>query len=133
VNSNFLLTFSTNIVMQRYYISSARELARLTSVQKSPILNHYGESISGAITIRGFHQEERFMATNLNHLDNFARAYFYKTASREWLIMRMELMSVLAFTVCLLFMVAIPQASINPSTLLNTSIFYFICVLSVTY
>ena len=114
--------------MQRYYIASARELARLTNIQKSPIVNYYGESIAGATTIRGFHQEERFMATNLDKIDNFARAYFHKSTSREWLIMRMELLSVFAFTCVQLFVVTVPQVSSNPSMLPKTSNFYLIFI-----
>lgn len=70
------------------------------------------------------------MAINLDHLDNFARAYFYKTAAREWLILRMELLSVFAFAVCLLFVIAVPQTAISPSMLLNFSNFYLIFVLT---
>lgn len=107
--------FGGCILLQRYYIASARELARLTSIQKSPIINHYEESISGAATIRGFHQEKRFMESNLDLLDSFARAYFHKCAAREWLVLRMEFLSLLVYTICLVFVVSIPQGLISPS------------------
>ncbi|KAK9997728.1 hypothetical protein SO802_022414 [Lithocarpus litseifolius] len=58
--------------MQKYYMASSRELVRIVSIQKSPIINLFGESIAGAATIRGFGQEKRFMKRNLFLLDSFA-------------------------------------------------------------
>ena len=37
-----------------YYISSSRELTRLESLSRSPIINHFSESISGTNIIRAF-------------------------------------------------------------------------------
>jgi hypothetical protein len=34
--------------MQVYYISSARELARLVGIKKAPVLHHFSETVSGA-------------------------------------------------------------------------------------
>lgn len=124
VLKNLFLSFIVYyFFLQRYSIASARELARLTNIRKSPILNHYGESISGAATIRGFHQEERFMETNFDHLDIFGRAYFHTKASREWLIIRMEMLSTVAFTLFLIFLVGAPQGASNPSMFPRTSRF----------
>lgn len=61
------------------------------------------------------------METNLDRLDIFARAYFHKGAAREWLIIRMEMLSVIAFTIFLLILIAFPQGSMNPSTFLTNS------------
>jgi ABC-type multidrug transport system fused ATPase/permease subunit len=101
--------------LQWYYIASGRELARLTSIRKSPIINHYAESIAGAATIRGFHEEARFMETNLDRLDIYGRAYFHTKCSREWFIIRMEMLSALFFTLFLVLLVTFPRASMNPS------------------
>lgn len=107
--------------MQRYYIASARELARIGRHLKAPIINHYGESIAGATTIRGFHQEERFMDLNLDHLDRFGTVFFHRGAVREWLIMRMEMLSVIGYAFFLIFLVTLPQGYISPSKLLPCS------------
>lgn len=102
-------------------MASARELARLYSIQKSPIINHYAESISGAATIRGFQQEKRFMDTNLDHFNRYAMTYFHSTAAREWLMFHMELLSVFAFTLCLVVVVTLPRGSIDPSEYSKTN------------
>nr|KYP56046.1 ABC transporter C family member 5 [Cajanus cajan] len=101
--------------MQKYYMASSRELVRIVSIQKSPIIHLFGESIAGAATIRGFGQEKRFMKRNLYLLDCFARPFFYSLAAIEWLCLRMELLSTFVFAFCLVLLVSLPHGSIDPS------------------
>ncbi|XP_052186285.1 ABC transporter C family member 5-like [Diospyros lotus] len=101
--------------MQKYYMASSRELVRIVSIQKSPIINLFGESIAGAATIRGFGQEKRFLKRNLYLLDCFARPFFCSLAAIEWLCLRMELLSTLVFAFCMVLLVSFPRGSIDPS------------------
>ncbi|PIA40065.1 hypothetical protein AQUCO_02500054v1 [Aquilegia coerulea] len=101
--------------MQKYYMASSRELVRIVSIQKSPVIHLFGESIAGAATIRGFGQEKRFMKRNLYLLDCFARPFFCSLAAIEWLCLRMELLSTFVFAFCMFLLVSIPHGSIDPS------------------
>ncbi|KAK1261109.1 ABC transporter C family member 5 [Acorus gramineus] len=101
--------------MQKYYMASSRELVRIVSIQKSPIIHLFGESIAGAATIRGFGQEKRFMKRNLYLLDCFARPFFCSFAAIEWLCLRMELLSTIVFAFCMTLLVSFPHGSIDPS------------------
>ncbi|KAF5741812.1 ABC transporter C family member 5-like [Tripterygium wilfordii] len=101
--------------MQKYYMASSRELVRIVSIQKSPVINLFGESIAGAATIRGFGQEKRFMKQNLYLLDCFARPFFCSLAAIEWLCLRMELLSTFVFAFCMILLVSFPHGSIDPS------------------
>ncbi|CAL9108920.1 unnamed protein product [Musa textilis] len=101
--------------MQKYYMASSRELVRIVSIQKSPVIHLFGESIAGAATIRGFRQEKRFMKRNLYLLDCFTRPFFCSIATIEWLCLRMELLSTFAFAVCMALLVSFPHGSIDPS------------------
>ncbi|KAM7527349.1 hypothetical protein LguiB_030759 [Lonicera macranthoides] len=101
--------------MQKYYMASSRELVRIVSIQKSPIIHLFGESIAGAAIIRGFGQEKRFMKRNLYLLDCFARPFFCSLSAIEWLCLRMELLSTFVFSFCLVLLVSFPQGSIDPS------------------
>ncbi|ERN15836.1 ABC transporter C family member 5 isoform X1 [Amborella trichopoda] len=101
--------------MQKYYMASSRELVRIVSIQKSPIIHLFGESIAGAATIRGFGQEKRFMKRNLYLLDCFARPFFCSLAAIEWLCLRMELISTCVFAFCMALLVSFPHGSIDPS------------------
>ncbi|KAK4492454.1 hypothetical protein RD792_003263 [Penstemon davidsonii] len=101
--------------MQKYYMASSRELVRIVSIQKSPIIHLFSESIAGAATIRGFGQEKRFMKRNLYLLDCFARPFFCSLAAIEWLCLRMELLSTFVFAFCMVLLVSFPHGSIEPS------------------
>ncbi|XP_022727516.1 ABC transporter C family member 5-like isoform X2 [Durio zibethinus] len=101
--------------MQKYYMASSRELVRIVSIQKSPIIHLFGESIAGAATIRGFGQEKRFMKRNLYLLDCFGRPFFCSLAAIEWLCLRMELLSTFVFAFCMILLVSFRHGSIDPS------------------
>ena len=101
--------------MQKYYMASSRELVRIVSIQKSPIIHLFGESIAGAATIRGFGQEKRFIKRNLYLLDCFARPFFCSIVAIEWLCLRMELLSTLVFAFCMVLLVSFPHGTIDPS------------------
>ncbi|PIM99753.1 Multidrug resistance-associated protein/mitoxantrone resistance protein, ABC superfamily [Handroanthus impetiginosus] len=101
--------------MQKYYMASSRELVRIVSIQKSPVIHLFAESIAGAATIRGFGQEKRFMKRNLYLLDCFARPFFCSLAAIEWLCLRMELLSTFVFAFCMILLVSFPHGTIDPS------------------
>ncbi|XAR58683.1 Xenobiotic-transporting ATPase [Bertholletia excelsa] len=101
--------------MQNYCMASARELVRIVGIQKSPIINLFGESIVGASTIRAFGQDRRFMKKNIYLLDSFACPFFYSFAAIEWLCLRMELLSTFVLAFCIVSLVSFPRGSIDPS------------------
>jgi len=108
-------------------MASSRELVRIVSIQKSPIIHLFGESIAGAATIRGFGQEKRFMKRNLYLLDCFARPFFCSLSAIEWLCLRMELLSTFVFAFCMILLVSFPHGSIDPSKNILHFIYLIIC------
>nr|CAD1845002.1 unnamed protein product [Ananas comosus var. bracteatus] len=100
---------------QRYYIPTARELARLSGIQRAPILHHFAESLSGAATIRAFEQEDRFSKVNLGLIDSHSRPWFHNISAMEWLSFRLNLLSNFVFAFSLVLLVSLPEGFINPS------------------
>lgn len=96
-------------------MNSSRELARIVSIQKSPIINLFEESIAGASAIRAFGQEKRFMKKNLQLIDSYNRPFFYSFTAIEWLCLRMEILSTLVFAFCMVFLVTVPRGTIDAS------------------
>ncbi|XP_021756472.1 putative ABC transporter C family member 15 [Chenopodium quinoa] len=100
---------------KQYYIPTARELARLSEIQKAPILHHFGESLSGAATIRAFDHKERFINANLVLVDGYTRAWFHNVSAMEWLSFRLNQLSNFVFAFSLVLLVSLPDGIINPS------------------
>ncbi|CAN6312669.1 unnamed protein product [Urochloa humidicola] len=82
-----------SVRLQRYYLASSKELMRINGTTKSLVANYLGESISGAVTIRAFKQQNRFFTKMLELIDNNASPSFHCFAATEWLTQRLEIMS----------------------------------------
>jgi len=101
--------------MQQYYISAARELARLSGISRSPLVQHFSETLSGITTIRSFDQEPRFRTDIMRLNDCYSRLRFHAISAMEWLCFRLDLLSTVAFALSLVILVSVPEGVINPS------------------
>ncbi|GLJ18149.1 hypothetical protein SUGI_0320630 [Cryptomeria japonica] len=111
----FIPVLAICIWYQQYYLVTSRELSRLVGVSKAPIIQHFAESISGAITIRSFDQESRFMKTNLHLIDGLSRPSFHMSGAMEWLCFRLDLLSNLVFVFSMVLLLCLPESVVNPS------------------
>ncbi len=75
---------------QGYYIRSTRELKRLESLLRSPVLSHFSETLDGLATIRAYGSEGRFISESDRKLDLSLQAYFPSVSANRWLAMRTE-------------------------------------------
>ncbi|KAL9226300.1 hypothetical protein vseg_002130 [Gypsophila vaccaria] len=111
----FIAVIAISCWYQSYYITTARELARMVGVRKAPLLHHFSESMMGSSTIRCFNQEDRFLQTVLKLVNDYSRVTFHNIAAIEWLSMRINLLFNLAFFVVLIILVMMPSSAIDPS------------------
>ncbi|KAF9271473.1 Canalicular multispecific organic anion transporter 1, partial [Mortierella alpina] len=75
----------TALAIQHYYLQASRALKRIFHVSKSPIFQHFGETLGGISTIRAMQLQSRFTAENDAKIDfhiNIQVAYLY---SERWL------------------------------------------------
>ncbi|KAM0070712.1 putative ABC-type xenobiotic transporter [Helianthus debilis subsp. tardiflorus] len=103
------------IWLQQYYLPSGREIARLVGVSKGPVIQNFAETISGSATIRSYNQQARFQDINLKLNDDFSRPKFHAAAAMEWLGIRLDMLSSFTFAAFLIFLISIPEGTINPS------------------
>lgn len=82
--------------VQRYYVSTSRELQRLESVSRSPVFALFSETLTGATVIRAMGVISLFEKRNAALLDANQRAYFSSTSANRWLAVRLEVISALA-------------------------------------
>ncbi|KAM4120416.1 hypothetical protein ACJW30_03G129900 [Castanea mollissima] len=111
----FLAIIAISMWYQDYYITTARELARMVGIQKAPILHHFSESVSGAATIHCFNQEERFVTRILSLIDDYSRVTFHNSATMEWLCVRINFLFNLVFFLVLIILVSLDRSAIDPS------------------
>ncbi|RKP02372.1 hypothetical protein CXG81DRAFT_10852 [Caulochytrium protostelioides] len=77
--------------IQKYYLSSSRELKRLDATTRSPLYAHFQETLGGTSSIRAYGQQSRFVRTNQARMDTNSKAYFPSLSSNRWLAVRLEL------------------------------------------
>ena len=79
-------------LVQIMYVSSSREIKRLDSIARSPIFNHFAETVAGLSTIRAFGLEGQFGESAVDKLRHSNRAGFAFPCLNRWLSVRIESM-----------------------------------------
>lgn len=74
----------------RFYLRSSIHLKRLESVQRSPLFQQFGETLSGITTIRAYGDERRFIRDNMLRVNTHNRPFIYLWAANRWLSFRID-------------------------------------------
>jgi ABC-type multidrug transport system fused ATPase/permease subunit len=73
-----------------YFLKTSRELKRLDNVTRSPIFQHFSETLNGIVTIRAFGDTERFNLANQTKVDENLRPLFFGYVLGQWLDLRLR-------------------------------------------
>ncbi|CAI9118854.1 OLC1v1020481C1 [Oldenlandia corymbosa var. corymbosa] len=103
-----------NFWYRRYYLSTSRELSRLDSITKAPIIHQFSETISGVMTIRGFGKQDKFFQENFDRVNSNLRMDFHNNASNVWLGFRLEMIGSFVLCAATMFMVLLPSTIRKP-------------------
>ncbi|XP_018650282.1 putative multidrug resistance associated protein [Schistosoma mansoni] len=77
--------------IQRQYRGAARDLKRISCIVRSPVYNHYTDTLSGLAVIHGLGQEIRFRQLTACKLSDQIRAELASLAASCWLSIRLQL------------------------------------------
>lgn len=100
------------MAIQKRYIATSRELKRLDSLALSPIFSHFGETLSGLVTVRAFRVQQRFIDKNFRLLDASNRCYWPAQCVNRWLSVRLELLGIgIVFATTVLVVVVLPTSA----------------------
>ena len=95
------------IFIFKYAIGPYREMCRLHSAMKSPILTHLGESIQGNSTIRAFNRQDKFHERNYEDLNKQILINQVVLGTFIWYSNQMNMISILVLGTssisCILF------------------------------
>ncbi|KAJ2805337.1 hypothetical protein H4R20_002130, partial [Coemansia guatemalensis] len=118
-----LTYFYLNI--QRRYLSSSRELRRLESTTRSPVIAQFQESINGVSSIRAYGQQSRFLIENEGHLGiNIKVNYNYWFVNR-WLAMRLDALgNLIVFSTSLLAVMSVHFYGAGDAAMVGLAVTY---------
>uniref|UniRef100_A0A5S6Q8F7 ABC-type glutathione-S-conjugate transporter n=1 Tax=Trichuris muris TaxID=70415 RepID=A0A5S6Q8F7_TRIMR len=89
--------------VQRFYVSSSRQLKRMESVSRSPVYSLFQEVIQGVISIRAYRAQQHFRDSFDKHVDANQMTYYPMIVSNRWLAVRLEFIgSLLVFLASIL-------------------------------
>ncbi|GMR50273.1 hypothetical protein PMAYCL1PPCAC_20468 [Pristionchus mayeri] len=75
----------------KLYIPTARQLRRLESTARSPILSIFAESIHGVTSIRAYDKIDSSCASFFIHVDKLSRTKYFLMVVNRWLAIYLEL------------------------------------------
>jgi ATP-binding cassette subfamily C (CFTR/MRP) protein 1 len=87
------ITVYASFKVQQFYLGTSRELIRLESISKSPIIQHFSETLNGISTIRAFGYQNKFVENYFQLIDKNNSFLFYKSGCYCWLAICLEIVS----------------------------------------
>ncbi|KZV81212.1 P-loop containing nucleoside triphosphate hydrolase protein [Exidia glandulosa HHB12029] len=88
-----------HLYVARGYITASRDLVRLTSTTRSPVVSTFGEVLQGLTTLRAFGCEIRFRDAMFKQLDKFHSAFYLNVVCDYWLRYRFDVLGACTFFV----------------------------------
>lgn len=80
------------------YVRAQIGVKRIISIKESPLFSHFGDSISGIVTIRAFGCQQRFLDESVKRVDEFSQPNEAFFALNRWIGVRIAAVSCLRRT-----------------------------------
>ncbi|XP_022086020.1 ATP-binding cassette sub-family C member 9-like isoform X2 [Acanthaster planci] len=82
-----------NFLLVRFFLASSREIKRLDSISRSPILAYFTQTLDGLPTIRAYGYQKHFLGSFLSKVNENCTAYLYLQTSNLWLNIRLDILA----------------------------------------
>lgn len=89
-------------------------MKRLDAILRSHVYAHFGETLTGLMTIRAYGKQAAFSRTNEDFIDLMNRAYFLTIVNQRWLGLRLDFVGYILILVVSILVVT-SRFSVNPS------------------
>lgn len=86
----FLIVY---LFIQRFYVSTTRQLKRIESITSSPIFTHFAETLNGVSTIKAYNVCPRFIEESNKRVDKNFQCTYPNSVANCWLLIRLEFLS----------------------------------------
>ena len=91
------------LLTMRYYLNCSREISRLESISRSPLLNSVNETVFGALTIRAFKLNNYFIDDFRKKADNFLKTRIFLVGIMNWYTLTLDFLSYMFIIFLILF------------------------------
>ncbi|GJJ71288.1 ATP-binding cassette, subfamily C (CFTR/MRP), member 1 [Entomortierella parvispora] len=81
--------------IQTYYMRTSRALKRIHSISKSPLYQHFQETLAGVSTIRAMGLQSRYVIESAEKSDRSSNAHYHLLVANRWLNIRLEFLGAL--------------------------------------
>jgi ATP-binding cassette, subfamily C (CFTR/MRP), member 1 len=81
----------TLYLIQKFYLRTSKQLRLLDLEARSPLYQHFTETLEGLATIRAFQWQSYFNSTAMQHLDYSQRPYYLMYCIQRWLNLVLDL------------------------------------------
>ncbi|KAF9367793.1 Canalicular multispecific organic anion transporter 1, partial [Podila verticillata] len=102
------------LLLQAYYLRTSSILRRLESVAKSPLYQHFTETLNGVSSIRAMQISASFTAKNDAHANLSSNANYASLMTNRWLGVRIEALSSVAI-LCSALIIVFSRDTLSPS------------------
>ncbi|KAG0052602.1 hypothetical protein BGZ83_002372 [Gryganskiella cystojenkinii] len=102
-------------IVQEYYVRTSTVLKRLQSKAKSPIYQHFTESLHGASSIRAMQLQDRFIIENARKVDQYSTCYYVTYMTNRWLNLRLEFLCAV-IVLCSALLAVLNRETVSPSS-----------------
>ena len=97
--------------LSNIYLTGMREIKRLESIAKSPVLERFGSSLVGLTTIRAFNKADVYIQDMYGRIDRHAQAAWYLWLLDRWLAFRMSIAGAVLSAMTAALVVYVPSIS----------------------
>ncbi|KAI0103307.1 hypothetical protein GGR51DRAFT_561736 [Nemania sp. FL0031] len=94
-----------SVLLSIIYLRASREVKRLQSVSRTPILEQFNSTIIGLTTIRAFGAAPRYITSMFNRIDNYSKVSWNLWLLNAWLQIRINLLGAIFSTVLTIIVV----------------------------
>ncbi len=92
-------------LLQEYYSPSAIQIQRIESNTRSPLLQHFNETLKGIMTVRAFNRVPQFQVRNFNLLNDNTTALYSVRMTYRWGALRVGFLQTLLVLAAVLLVV----------------------------
>ncbi|KAJ7619721.1 P-loop containing nucleoside triphosphate hydrolase protein [Roridomyces roridus] len=107
------------------FVNTCRDLRRMESVMRSPILTNFSEVLTGVATVRAFSAERRFVDAMHVRIDNATTMWYTTWMMVRWLMMNYQLLTSISVFITALFAISFLQNDAGLAGLAVTSALAF--------